>query len=37
LWFRFGFGLRVKDTIQGYWFDCDGLLREAEEELATAF
>jgi hypothetical protein len=28
---------RVKDTIQRYWFDCDGLLREAEKELATAF
>jgi hypothetical protein len=37
LWFRFRLGSGVKNMIQGYWFDRDGLLHETEEELAAAF
>jgi hypothetical protein len=37
MWFRVGFDSGVKDPSQGNRLDCQGLLHEAEEELAATF
>ena len=37
LWFRLGLGLGVQDLFQGNRLNCDSLLCQAEEKLATAF
>ena len=36
LWFRLFLRIGMDDLIQGNGIDCDGLLREPEEEFASA-